>query len=75
MILAKIAPLIFRIPKDRINWTTSSFLIGTFVLTLTAVPLYLWYFGVDWFHFAFFACCLPQPASASRSVIIDCLRT
>jgi stearoyl-CoA desaturase (delta-9 desaturase) len=41
----------FRIPTDRINWVTSSFLIGTFVLTLTAVPLYLWYFGFVWFHF------------------------
>jgi stearoyl-CoA desaturase (delta-9 desaturase) len=47
--------MIFRIPIDRINWTTSAFLIGTFVLTLTAVPLYLWYFGVDWFYFAIFA--------------------
>ncbi|HJX81533.1 MAG TPA: acyl-CoA desaturase, partial [Candidatus Udaeobacter sp.] len=47
--------MIFRIPIDRINWTTSSFLIGTFVLTFTAVPLYLWYFGVDWFHLALFA--------------------
>ena len=44
--------VIFRIPTDRINWTTSSFLIGTFFLTLTAVPLYLWYFGIDWFHVA-----------------------
>src|ERR1700751_1512966 len=44
--------MIFRIPTDRINWTTSSFLIGTFFLTLTAVPLYLLYFGIDWFHFA-----------------------
>jgi len=43
--------VIFRIPTDRINWTTSGFLIGTFFLTLTAVPLYLWYFGIDWFHF------------------------
>src|SRR3984893_18087246 len=48
----KFPPLIFRIPADRINWTTSSFLIGTFFLTFTAVPLYLWYFGVDWFQFA-----------------------
>ncbi len=47
--------MIFRIPTDRINWTTSAFLIGTFVLTLTAVPLYLWYFGVDWFQLAVFA--------------------
>jgi stearoyl-CoA desaturase (delta-9 desaturase) len=43
--------VIFRIPLDRINWTTSSFLIGTLFLTLTAVPLYLWNFGIDWFHF------------------------
>jgi len=43
--------LSFRIPFDRVNWTTSSFLIGTFFLTLTAVPWYLCYFGVDWFHF------------------------
>ena len=46
--------MIFRVPTDRINWTTSSFLIGTFFLTLTAVPLYLWYFGIDWFHLAVF---------------------
>src|SRR3954452_16718704 len=39
-------------PVERINWTTSSFLIGTFILTLTALPVYVWYFGVDWFHFA-----------------------
>ncbi len=41
----------FPFPYERINWTTSSFLIGTLVLCLTAVPLYLWYFGFDWFHF------------------------
>jgi stearoyl-CoA desaturase (Delta-9 desaturase) len=55
LILANFLPLIFRIPTDRINWTTSSFLIGTFFLTLTAVPLYLWYFGIDWFQLALFA--------------------
>jgi stearoyl-CoA desaturase (Delta-9 desaturase) len=44
--------MLFRFPYQRVNWTTSSFLIGTFVLTLSAVPLYLWYFGFDWFHFA-----------------------
>jgi stearoyl-CoA desaturase (delta-9 desaturase) len=43
-----------RIPTDRINWTTSSFLIGTFLLSITAVPLYVWYFGFDWFHLALF---------------------
>ena len=36
------ARLFFRLPFDRINWITSSFLIGTLVLALTAVPvLYL----------------------------------
>jgi stearoyl-CoA desaturase (delta-9 desaturase) len=42
------------LPLDRINWITSSFLIGTLVLTLTAVPLYLWFFGLDWFQVALF---------------------
>ena len=46
--------MIFRVPINRINWTTSSFLIGTFLLTLTAVPLYLSYFGIDWFHLVLF---------------------
>jgi len=55
VILPKFASLIFRIPAGHINWTTSSFLIGTVVLTLTAVPLYLWYFGIDWFQLAVFA--------------------
>ncbi len=44
--------LALRLPFDRINWTTSIFLIGTLVLTLTAVPAYLCYFGFDWFQFA-----------------------
>ena len=43
-----------RIPTERINWVTSSFLIGTFVLTLTAVPLYLWNFGINWFQVVLF---------------------
>src|ERR1700726_2826528 len=42
------------LPLDRINWITSSFLIVTLVLTLTAVPLYLWFFGLDWFQVALF---------------------
>ena len=46
--------MFFRIPFHRINWTTSSFLIGTLVLTLTALPAYLWYFGFDWFQIALF---------------------
>ena len=43
-----------RIPTERINWTTSSFLIGTFALTLTAVPLYIWKFGLDRFQISLF---------------------
>ena len=43
-----------RIPFKKVNWVTSSFLIGTLVLSLTAVPLYLWHFGLDWFQAVFF---------------------
>jgi stearoyl-CoA desaturase (Delta-9 desaturase) len=43
-----------RFPFDRINWLTSSFLIGTLTLALTAVPLYLYHFGLDWFQVALF---------------------
>ena len=46
--------MFFRLPLDRINWVTSSFLIGTLLLTLTAVPLYLWIFGLDRFQVALF---------------------
>jgi stearoyl-CoA desaturase (delta-9 desaturase) len=52
----------FRFPFQRINWTTSSFLIGTFALAITAVPLYLWRFGVDWFQLAVFALSLAASA-------------
>jgi stearoyl-CoA desaturase (delta-9 desaturase) len=43
-----------RIPFDRINWTNSSFLIGTTIVTCTAVPLYLWSYGLDVFQVAMF---------------------
>src|SRR6266513_6172213 len=54
--VAKVQPkrLFFRLPLDRINWLTSSFLIGTAALTLTALPLYLWFFGLDWFQVVLF---------------------
>jgi stearoyl-CoA desaturase (delta-9 desaturase) len=45
---------LFHVPFERINWKTSSFLIGTFVLSVTAVPLYLWHYGLDWFQAIFF---------------------
>jgi stearoyl-CoA desaturase (Delta-9 desaturase) len=48
-------------PFRRVNWLISSFLIGTVVLSVTAVPLYLYFFGIDWFQivlffFMLFAC-------------------
>ena len=41
-------------PFERVNWITSWFLIGTLALTLTALPPYLWYFGLDWFQVSLF---------------------
>ena len=43
-----------RIPFQRVNWLISSFLIGTLFLALTAVPVYIWFFGIDWFQIALF---------------------
>jgi stearoyl-CoA desaturase (Delta-9 desaturase) len=43
-----------RIPFDRVNWPTSTFLIGSLLLSLTAVPAYICYFGIDWFQIALF---------------------
>jgi stearoyl-CoA desaturase (delta-9 desaturase) len=45
---------ILSLPNERINWVSSSFLIGTALLTVTALPVYLWFFGFDWFHFGMF---------------------
>src|SRR3989440_1130726 len=42
--------MFFSLPRERINWLTSSFLIGTAFLTVTALPIYLWHFGIDWFQ-------------------------
>ncbi len=36
-------------PYGRVNWVTSVFLIGTLAITLTAVPWYIWHFGLNWF--------------------------
>jgi stearoyl-CoA desaturase (delta-9 desaturase) len=44
----------FRLPSARINWTNSSFLIGTAVITCTAVPVYLFMHGLDLFQVAMF---------------------
>ncbi|HEY5812632.1 MAG TPA: hypothetical protein VIT23_08260, partial [Terrimicrobiaceae bacterium] len=48
------ARMFHRIPFDKVNWSTSSFLIGTFLMSLTLVPAYIWYFGLDWFQVALF---------------------
>src|ERR1700745_941945 len=50
-----------RFPFSRVNLLVSSFLISTLFLSLTAVPVYLYFFGLDWFQvtlffFMFFAC-------------------
>jgi len=42
------------IPFNRVEWITSGFLIFTALLTVTAVPYYLWSYGWDWFLFGVF---------------------
>ena len=44
-----------RIPWKFVNWKNSLFLIGTFLITLTIVPIYLWRVGLDWFQVTLFA--------------------
>src|SRR5438270_586811 len=55
-----------RIPFHRVNWITSSFLIGTFVLSITTVPVYLWYFGFDWFQIILFFILLSLVRAAKQ---------
>jgi hypothetical protein len=43
-----------QIPFRRVNWLVSSFPIGTLFLSVTAVPLYLWFFGIDCFQIVLF---------------------
>src|SRR5580704_14652618 len=43
-----------RIPFEKVNWLISSFLIGTLFLAVTAVPAYLWFFGLDAFQIGLF---------------------
>jgi len=38
-----------------IRWTNSIFLIGTFATTVTAVPLYIWHYGLDAFQIGLFS--------------------
>lgn len=43
-----------KLPWDKIHWVNSSFLIGTFLATVFAVPVYVWHFGFDLFFAAMF---------------------
>ena len=43
-----------RIPFEKVNWLISSFLIGTLFLAVTAVPVYLWFFGLNTFQIVLF---------------------
>ncbi|MGA0845333.1 MAG: acyl-CoA desaturase, partial [Luteolibacter sp.] len=45
----------YRIPFDRVNWFTSSFLIGTALTALIGLPIYLFHHGIDAFQLAMFA--------------------
>lgn len=41
----------YRIPFDRVNWITSAFLIGTALIALIGLPIYLFHYGINWFQF------------------------
>lgn len=50
-LLAKTFP---DIPFERVQWPTFYFLTGTLVLSLTAVPLFIYFFGLPWYALAIF---------------------
>lgn len=43
-----------RVRWSLLNWPNSLFLVGTLLIALTGVPLYLYYCGLDWFQGALF---------------------
>ena len=43
----------FRFPY-KIEWVNTLFLMGTFLTTITAVPAYLWFYGIDGFQLGLF---------------------
>ena len=43
-----------RITWQQVNWYNTVFLLGTLALTLTAVPAYIWRYGMSWFHLGMF---------------------
>ncbi len=42
------------IPFARVNWSSFLFLSTTFLISITALPVYLWHFGIDWFQASLF---------------------
>ena len=44
----------YRIPFNRVNWITSSFLIGTALIALVGVPIYIFKYGLDLFQAVMF---------------------
>ncbi len=42
------------IPFDRVNWKTSIFLMVTTLISITAVPWYIWRYGLDMFQIGMF---------------------
>ena len=43
-----------RIAWQKIDWTNTAFLLGTLLVTLTAVPAFIWHYGLSWFHVSLF---------------------
>ncbi len=43
-----------RIPFNRVSWITSTFLIGTFLMSISIVPYHIWHNGVDAFQICLF---------------------
>lgn len=46
--------MISKFPFDRINWTSSIFLIVTFFAALIGTPAYILHYGIDWFQVGLF---------------------
>lgn len=52
----------FRIPFDRVDWITSSFLIGTALIAVTVTPWYIIQFQQSWFQWLMFIFMVPATA-------------
>jgi stearoyl-CoA desaturase (delta-9 desaturase) len=46
--------MISKFPFDRINWTSSVFLILTFLTAVVGTPVYIYHYGIDWFQISLF---------------------